>query len=411
MAAGGGRALAGDDERIALEERIAELEALSLRAGDRKFTVHLYGQVNRALLFWDDGFGKGWRGIDNSTSSSRFGFVGQTLVSPGITTGFRIELESDPPLEEGAAGTPGGGMWRQTNVRQAYGYVESQTYGRLSLGHQSPATDDITLINLGSQMNDAAVHYNSDSAIPLAIGSGLVTDLLWGQIAHNVDSLRGSFVRYDTPMLAGFLLSAAWGENEVWDAAIRYRKELGPFDFAGGVGVMDDRVRRFRDIRGSASLMHNPTGLYASIAGGVRDDDVSVLSADSLAHFHYIQAGISQQWFSFGKTTLYADYGMYKNFNVGELLRVDPHTGSLVIWGTLADTEVTRWGIGIEQAIDSAGLLLYAQAHHYDVTIIGFPCDANPGQFANNCGGDPANLVELPTRPWQAFVMGARIKF
>ena len=143
----------------------------------------------------------------------------------------------------------------------------------------------------------------------------------------------------------------------------------------------------------------------------MREDPVSTLSANGQAHFHYVQAGISRRWLPFGPTTAYVDLGVYRNYNVGELLRVDPHTGSLVIWGTLAHTEVSRWGYGFEQSFEDVGLLLYAQAHHYDPTIVGFPCDPNPQQFANQCGGDPANLVTLPMQPWSAFVLGGRVRF
>ena len=405
-----GQASEHDKETAVLEQRIAELEAVSLRAGDRKLTMHIYGQVNQAIVFWDDGFKSGMRVIDNDTSSSRFGIMGRTTSRSAPTVGYRIEFEIDPLSRHSGSGTTTISDG-QLHLRHAFVYVDSDRAGRLSLSHQSPATDDITIINLGSQMNDAALHHNTNTAIPLAIGGGLVTDLRWGDIAHNVDALRGNFVRYDTPMLAGFVLSGAWGENDIWDVALRYQAVAAGFRFAGGVGFMDDRERDFRDVRGSASLIHSQTGLYLSVAGGIRDDDVSVLSAHDTAYFHYGQVGVSKQWLPYGKTTIFADYGLYKNFNVGELLRVDPHTGSLVIWGTLSQTEVVRWGGGIEQAFDDTGLLLYAQAHRYEATIVGFPCDANPGNFPNNCGGDPSNLVELPTEPWIAVMTGARLKF
>jgi hypothetical protein len=82
-----------------------------------------------------------------------------------------------------------------------------------------------------------------------------------------------------------------------------------------------------------------------------------------------------------------------------------------VIWGTLSETTVVRWGYGLEQAFDESGLLIYAQAHHYDPKIVGFPCDPNPSQFPNNCGGDPNNLVTLPMRPWSGYVLGMRVRF
>ena len=215
-------------------------------------------------------------------------------------------------------------------------------------------------------------------------------------------------MRYDTPTLQGFLISAAWGEDDIWDVALRYQADSQSFRFAAGIGYYDDREENFKDFKGSASLIHVPTGLYLSGAGGLRDAEASVLSESSVAYFHYLQAGISRRWLPEGKTTLYADYGFYHNFNVGELLQVSP-AGEPVVWGTLSETEVLRWGFGIEQAFDAAGLLLYGQAHHYEAEIIGFPCD-NPNA-PNGCGGDPSNLQSLPTKPWSAVVVGARIRF
>ena len=147
-----------------------------------------------------------------------------------------------------------------------------------------------------------------------------------------MDATRGNFVRYDTPILHGLLLSTAWNDD-VWDVAARYQQQSASFRFATGVGYMKDAEREFEDLKGSASLIHDPTGLYASIAGGLRNDRHSVLSTDDQAHFYYAQLGISRQWLAHGKTTLYADHGVYKDFSVGELLSVVD--GKTVAWGTL----------------------------------------------------------------------------
>jgi predicted porin len=408
-----GATRAADDVAVEAdsERQVSELEAAALRRDLPKVTVTIYGQVNRAIMYWDDGFQHGARGVDNSTSSSRLGLIGSGRIRSGLTAGYRMEYEFGPSLSETVSSDDRFSDQPQPRLRHSYVYVDSQDWGRVSLGHQSPATDDITIINLGSQMNDAPVHYNNSFPIPLAIGGRLVSDLTWGAIAHNVDSLRGNFVRYDTPAFGGFMLAAAWGEDDIWDVALRVSREWGRFRFAGGIGYMNDTTRDYRDVRGSLSVIHDPTGLYLSAAGGGRDDDKTSLSAHGQAYFGYAQLGISRRWLPFGITTAYVDAGLYRNFNVGELLRVDPQTGTYVIWGTLADTEVIRRGFGIEQAFDASNLLLYAQMNHYDATIVGFPCDANPSQFPNNCGGDPSNLVELPTRAWSAAVVGARIKF
>jgi hypothetical protein len=390
-----------------LEERIAELEQTTARLGSRRLLLVMYGQVDRALLFWNDGFDKGTYGVDNHTSSSRFGFVGQATVAPGWTAGYRLELEAAFPSSSEVFRGPGGEQGFSTPaplVRQSYWNITSKDLGRVAVGFQSPATDDITIINLGSQINDAAVHLNNAFKIRLDLLSPpIVTDLTWGKIAHNVDSMRGNFIRYDTPILNGFLLSMAWNDD-VWDAALRYQSESGSFRFASGIGYMRDEALHFQDVRGSASLIHAQTGLYLTVAGGWRDAVHQVPVNGEDAYFYYVQAGISRQWLAAGKTTLYVDRGLYRNFNIGEILSVVD--GTVTPWGTLVDTEVHRWGIGAEQAIDGASMLIYAQAHFYEPTILGSACKPP------NCAYDPTQpTTKLPAASWQGLVVGARIQF
>lgn len=403
-----------------LAGRVVELEATaSTKRAATGPSLDFYGQINRALLYWDDGFDRKASVVDNSTSSSRFGFIGQVPIAQGLVAGYRLEVGLYAQASEA--------QWNRNDiaaahwpspthdlvVRQAYWFLRQPTLGTLSLGHQSPASDDITIINLGSQMNDGAVRYNNAFNIRLdhpALGH-IFSDLKWGQIAHNVDTLRGNFIRYDTPMLGGFMLSASAGENTVLDVALRYGAQGQGFRFAGGIGLMDDREALYTDLKGSASLLHTPTGLYLSGAGGVRDDDRSGMIGRPLAHFHYLQAGIRKSWLPYGDTTIYGDAGLYRNFGVGEFLKVDPNTQQLVVWGTLAETEVMRWGLGIEQSFDDAGVLVYLQMHRYEPEIVGFPCANGPTPFPDQCGGNPADLVRLPVQPWSAIVLGTRVRF
>ena len=365
-----------------LDAIIADLDTSLLRKGNSKVSLQVYGQVNRAILFWNDSFDSKSSVVDNTTSSSRLGFIGQGTIRPGLLAGYRIEFEYLMPASseiynpsDFTHAEPFTGM----AMRQAYWYVSDQSLGVLSVGHQWSATGTLTLINLGSQMNDAALHYNNAFSIGLSVAGGIFSDLKWGQIAHSVDTLRGDYIRYDTPALLGFVLSASVGEQQDWDVALRYQADGQAFRFAAGIGYRDDRATLLTELKGAASLLHNPTGLFASVAGGLRDDESSSIIGHPPAYFRYVQAGISKKWLlPYGNTTAYGDFGTYRNFNVGELLRVDPHTDQLAIWGTLAQTEVVRWGYGIEQVFDETGLLVYAQAHHYQPKIISFPCDSNP---------------------------------
>src|SRR3977135_3546912 len=66
----------GGDCCADLEERVAELEATNARNGNTKVSATLYGQVNKAILFWDDGHERGSYTVDNNYESSRFGVKG-----------------------------------------------------------------------------------------------------------------------------------------------------------------------------------------------------------------------------------------------------------------------------------------------------------------------------------------------
>ena len=100
--------------------------------------------------------------IDNETSSSRLGIAGTHRLSSRVSLGFRVEIDSRlTSSSEVSRGDAWGDASGAIELRHAYGYIEDSKVGRLTLGQQSPATDDITLFNLGSEMNNAALHYNN----------------------------------------------------------------------------------------------------------------------------------------------------------------------------------------------------------------------------------------------------------
>src|SRR5947208_14071920 len=75
----------GGDCCADLEERVAELEATTARKGNRKMSLTITGQVNRLIMFWDDGHSSGiYYGIDNVKSSSRFSFLVEASCTPWL---------------------------------------------------------------------------------------------------------------------------------------------------------------------------------------------------------------------------------------------------------------------------------------------------------------------------------------
>ena len=199
-----------------LEERVAELEATTARKGNRNVSLQVYGQVNRALLIWNDGFNKDAYVVDNDTSSTRLGLIGEARIKPGWLAGYRVEIEfKDAASDEVSNGNDEGRTTDEIRIRHSYLYIDSDKLGRISIGQQSPATDDITIINLGAQMSDAALHYNNNFGLRLNLAFGLTTDLTWARFRASA-STRCAAISCATirRRFTGLSLSAAVGEND-----------------------------------------------------------------------------------------------------------------------------------------------------------------------------------------------------
>lgn len=421
-----------------LEERVAELEATTARKGNRKVSLTVYGQVNQAVMFWDDNTESNTYVVNNKTSTSHFGFEGTAAINSEWSAGFRLELETasansdfvdqgfvpgDPTglFPGGSSGVADEG---RTGVflRHANWFLDSQRLGRLTIGQQSNATDNIAEMDLsrtsvvslssvetwneGFFLRDAdtgfAVQFPGVLALSGA-GVSLIGDLFRG----NLDGGRGNLVRYDSPVLAGFIFSAAWGEDDDWDVGLRYAGKVGDIKVLAGIGYHEGKILDtdnvtslvganaipdHAEVVGSVSALHEPSGLFLTVASGGRDWKDPVAGVELLGEkYFYVKSGLLRRFFSLGDTSIYGEY--YKIWNVGlefGIAAVDP----------LFDEEAEAFGFGIVQHIDAAAMELYLSYRHYradDITDFSFT---------------PATVVLRDHDIRMDMVMGgARIKF
>ena len=83
----------GGDCCADLEERVAELEATTVRKGNKKVSVTLSGWVVKSFNVWDDGDQTssfvGDKGYD---LGSRFAITGSATIAPGWSGGFNLTM-------------------------------------------------------------------------------------------------------------------------------------------------------------------------------------------------------------------------------------------------------------------------------------------------------------------------------
>jgi predicted porin len=174
---------------------------------------------------------------------------------------------------------------------------------------------------------------------------------------------RRNEVRYDSPVFAGFVVSAAWGEDDMWDAALSYKNDIGDFKVIGklGYGESTDGLANTGQCANAAgfgngdcqwwgaagTIQHAPTGLYVYGGYGSTNIDLSIAQvaagADDQANMWFVQAGIEQKWFSIGKTTI---FGEYRTDEVGLSKAAD-------------SSNLDFWAAGLVQTVDAAAMDLY----------------------------------------------------
>jgi hypothetical protein len=324
----------GGDCCADLEERVAELEGTAARKGNSKVSLTIGGQVNEALLFWDDGVEKNLYVVTNENSRTRFRFVGDAKITADWSAGYLLEIGAHIANSETVNqlvddDTP---ETASLSLRHSAWYLDSKTLGRILVGHTGSSTDGITEINLsnaGIIGNSEVTNWNGGFFLRRDDGEllagfnnnsnngALVTGLTWSNILSQANSNVGegdrrNVVKYVSPNTFGFILQAAAGEDDFWDVALRYAGELGAFRIAAGVGYQrwtdGNATARFPDNLGdfhpvstgsqgdrgcadldfvghngsdvdchavglSGSIMHLGTGLYVHGSYGYLQDD------------------------------------------------------------------------------------------------------------------------------------------
>ncbi|MBU2583192.1 MAG: hypothetical protein KJ622_15900 [Alphaproteobacteria bacterium] len=374
LAMGGVSAKAADlggDCCADLEERVAELEATTARKGNRKVSLTIYGQVTTAVMFWDaDGNGVDENNtyvVDPQTSGTRFGFKGSAKIDADWSAGYNIELQwqAADATRVRVDSDEGEDL---PEFRQAHWWVKSKTFGKIRVGQADTANSGIAEISVANELI-------ADGMSSSQAGGAIISSDLSGPSMGNFEFNRLNVVRYDTPELAGFIVSAAWGEDDVWDVALRYAGEFAGFKIAGGIayGESTDARNGAADldtsgnliddsqvevVNGGLSVMHVATGLFVTASAGYRDRDSYV---DDQDEFWHLTGGIEQKWSSLGKTTIFGMGGEYNEKS--RFVRVTDGVASTVVDGD----QVQYYGGGIVQKIDAAAMDLFISYRHYDV--------------------------------------------
>jgi hypothetical protein len=392
----------GGDCCADLEERVAELEATTARKGNRKVSLTISGQVTTELMYWNDGGSTTSRRSDVFVTDNTvpggtyFSFTGAAKISPHLSAGFNITMglcsgarSHQVNQRDDDATTPAGTCFNgagdtTTVMTLANWYLDSTQLGRITVGRINTATAGISGIDLSGASVIANTSIGYWQRGMFLISGNTLTGTTWGTLlggnAVNGSTLsRANAISYTSPTLGGFSVAAAWGENDIWDAALRYAGEFSGFRIAAGVGYIHNSGGLNEvtpDIpgavgpqpnqwKGSVSIMHVASGLFLN--GAFVDQDNDTLGRGN-TRLWYAQGGIAKNWTGLGNTVLYGEYARVDDgiLNYSNTAALGSPGGALI-----TGSRATVWGLGIVQNIDAASMELFLSYRRYQASQSG----------------------------------------
>lgn len=450
----------GGDCCADLEERVAELEATTVRKGNKKVSLTISGWVTKSANWWDDGAEKNFYvGDKGTTLSSHFQLSGSATIAPGWAGGYTMSVEA-PGTAFGFASnqfTPGDNDGFQAiDTLLSYMWVKSDSYGTLNWGLLSQATDNVALLPdlSGTIIESNAVMFEGAAFRLRPSGnnteSGL-TNAAWGNFLYCQTAKAGigadcngvpyNAVRYDSPTFGGFSMSTSYGEDDIFDIALKYAADFNSIKVSAAAGWTHSTDENYvvgggglngykADIdlfQVGASAMHVPSGLF--IYGMYQNEDgsyspgnqtgavgqnVAGRAAGTNTDVYYLKGGIKRAWNPLGSTVLYGEYGRYNDMfggiagtdvcagpagtNTGGALSTANACNGGAVSASVTGSKVDRWGLGAVQEIDSAAMHIYARWQHLELDV----------DLQDNVTG---NNINQGFNDWDLFQVGGVIFF
>jgi len=313
-------------------------EMTGVRTGNDKVSVQLYGQVDKAVLYTDDGNDDYWYIVDNSNSTTRLGLYGRATTD-ALEVGSRIEVQFATNPSASVSQTNQHNVGANNFQKRHFDlWVAGKRFGEVRLGYGDTASNASAEIDLSGT---ALIGYSSVS--DMAGGqfffdpqTATLSGTKVGDVFNNMDGLsRDDRILYRTPEFYGFKAATSFISGGSNDIAVAYASKLGPVKLAAAAayayyGANSATINN--QYSGSASALHD-SGFNLTFATGKRD---FIAFGRDNATYYYGKFGYRRDFFDFGTTSLAIDLGRFND--------VDANNDESDTYGFLGLQSFTDWG-------------------------------------------------------------------
>jgi hypothetical protein len=241
-------------------------------SGQERVKLAISGQINRAVNVVYDGNSTKAYFVDNNASNSRIRFVGTGAVDSDLTIGTQIELGINPN-SSGKVSQDNEDAGDNFDERKVEAFFDSKSYGRVTLGKGSTASDGTAEADLSGL---SVIMYSSVADIAGGMkfrekeGEDLTGDTV-GDVFSNFDGLgRKDRILYESPRFRGYSLAGSVASDQRYDLALNWAGRGHGVKAAGAAAISEpnnDGIDYRLD--GSFSILHELTGLNFTLSGGM----------------------------------------------------------------------------------------------------------------------------------------------
>lgn len=376
---------------VCLVTAMITLPASQAVMAEGEVTWDISGWINEGMTYWDDGDDSNVNQLsDNGTTlGSRITLSGgYKPPETNLDAGFEVIIE---PLS-GVQNFAGGGsvtpllFANQDNIDTFnggdIGLLSSNVHiggpwGKVTVGLQSMPTDNIAVLAdpSGTIWSGISPVFRGNGFFIRGIGAG-ASNTTWGEflqclttpalgIGMDCNGVYRNGLRYDLPAFGDLSAAVGYSNDNIYDIALKYDTNFGNFktmlhggyahNSNGGSNVGGDKSQIFQ-VQGG--VLHSETGLFGVLTYQYEKANSAASGSGDDTDAYYVKAGIKKRWFDFGDTSLYGEFGYYKDqYGAGN---VDGISGS----------DVQRIGVSAVQEFGDR-LRIYAKLENLSLDVDG----------------------------------------
>ncbi len=299
----------------------AKADRVLVKSGNDRVKLTVSGQVNRGVLFADNGDTSRFFHVDNDNSSTRFKLLGVAKVTDDFKIGSNIVIQ----LEQNSTSNIDIVKSDAKDVitdRQLEVYFDHKKYGRLWIGKGLTASDTTSQNDLSGTPVIANAARGQvfagglsfvDARDPKAMGPRVK------QVYDDFDGLsRQNRIRYDTPRYYGFMLGASHvnfggsDDTQSYDVALKFAGEKNGVKLQAAAAAAHVH-QKFNQYNGSLSVLFN--GVSAGVTLGSANFKNEARLTRKQANMAGGKLGYQHDWFGIGKTAVAIDYAECYNLD------------------------------------------------------------------------------------------------